>query len=510
MRIHLRKLQILGDQQGATAIVVAISLVLLISCAALAIDLAHLYVARNELQNAADAGALAGARFLFVIDGTYDATSAINASGFTSVEFDPPKFIPSANQMAHDTAEANMSENLPVEVNWVDGENTGSDVERGHWSFGLGNLPAGFYPNDSTALVNLNLVSPRELDENPNFINAVRVRARREATPVASWFARIFGRDSFQLSADAVAYLGYSGKLEPLDSDQPIAICREALLNDQGEYDCNIGRMLNSGSDPTTHNTAGWTNFSQPCSTANASEMRSLICNADGANVSDVSYGENLGAVGGVQYSVLRTLIDCWVEQTDTNGDCVPDRVWNMTLPVITCPGNNVSNCPELVGVVNVNFAWLLGNVGDYVNKVPDPYIPQVDAPVIVCEAPGPPDPITGEPTTEWQDCTPSAMGAKHSLMDADCGNVMPVVPAYMSHENVGGTLVEWVDADPDATIRWDNFVSNYGLQDALGNPPHYNIKTMYFFPDCKYHEPTGTTGGEFFGVLAKIPVLVE
>jgi hypothetical protein len=390
-------------------------------------------------------------------------------------------------------------------------------VERGHWSFGLGNLPEGFYPNDSIAMVNLNLVSPIELDQNLNFINAVRVRARREATPVASWFAKIFGRDSFQLTADAVAYLGYSGKLEPLNSDQPIAICREALLNDQDEYDCNIGRMLNSGSDPTTHNTAGWTNFSQPCSTANASEMRSLICNPDGANLNDVSYGQNMGAVGGVQYSVLSDLIGCWVAQTDTNGDCLPDKVWNMTLPVITCPGNNVSNCPALVGVVNVNFAWLLGNVGEWVDKTTDPYIPEADAPVIVCEVTTTEtttDPNTGEPivttTTEWQDCSPTAMGVKHPLMDADCGNVMPVVPNYMSFEDANGDPQIWSDSSTDATIRWDHFVSTYNLKDALGNPPHYNIKTMYFFPDCKYHEPTGNTGGEFFGVLAKIPVLVE
>jgi hypothetical protein len=79
-----------------------------------------------------------------------------------------------------------------------------------------------------------------------------------------------------------------------------------------------------------------------------------------------------------------------------------------------------------------------------------------------------------------------------------------------MSYEDAGGALVEWTGSSPDATIRWDSFVNTYNLRDATGNPPHYNIKTMYFFPDCKYHEPTGNTGGEFFGVLAKIPVLVE
>jgi hypothetical protein len=497
-------LSIARNQRGGVIIFVAVAMVVLIGCAALAIDLTHLYVARNELQNSADAGALAGARFLFVNDGTYDATSAINASGFVSVE--TGEAIPSANQMAYNGATANMSEKVPVDVNWVVGQNIGSDVERGHWSFGLGNLAPGFYPSDSTAMVNLNLVSPRELDENPNFINAVRVRTRREATPIASWFARIFGHDSFQLSADAVAYLGYSGKLEPLDSDQPIAICKQAVVNDNSEYDCNVGRMLNSGSDPTTHNTAGWTNFSQPCSTANASEMRSLICNPDGANLHDVSYGESIGAVGGVQYSVLSDLIKCWISQTDTDGDCIPDKVWNMTLPVIDCPGNNVSNCADLVGVVNVNFVWLLGNVGEWVNKVPDPYIPEADAPVAVCETTVTvinPDTGLPETTTVWEECTTSNM-------DPDCGNVLPVVPNYMSYEDVDGNSVVWSDSSPDATVRWANLVSNYNLQDATGNPPHYNIKTMYFFPDCKYHEPTGNTGGEFFGVLAKIPVLVE
>ena len=32
----------------------------------------------------------------------------------------------------------------------------------------------------------------------------------------------------------------------------------------------------------------------------------------------------------------------------------------------------------------------------------------------------------------------------------------------------------------------------------------------MYYLPDCTPHEPTGTTGGENFGILAKIPVLVN
>ena len=54
-------------QQGAVAIIVAICLVVLIGMLGLVLDLAHLYVAKSELQNAADAAALSGAKRL---DGT--------------------------------------------------------------------------------------------------------------------------------------------------------------------------------------------------------------------------------------------------------------------------------------------------------------------------------------------------------------------------------------------------------------------------------------------------------
>jgi Flp pilus assembly protein TadG len=52
------------DDSGAVMVLTALAIVALIGFAALAIDIGHLYVVKNELQNAADAGALAGARNL--------------------------------------------------------------------------------------------------------------------------------------------------------------------------------------------------------------------------------------------------------------------------------------------------------------------------------------------------------------------------------------------------------------------------------------------------------------
>ncbi|MEW6319222.1 MAG: pilus assembly protein TadG-related protein, partial [Pseudomonadota bacterium] len=48
-------------QRGAVGMIAPMLLVVFLSIGAIAVDVAHLYVVRNELQNAADAAALAGA-----------------------------------------------------------------------------------------------------------------------------------------------------------------------------------------------------------------------------------------------------------------------------------------------------------------------------------------------------------------------------------------------------------------------------------------------------------------
>ncbi len=52
------------QRKGAVVVMVAVTLVVLLGCAALAVDIGYLYVARAELQRTADAAALAGAEAL--------------------------------------------------------------------------------------------------------------------------------------------------------------------------------------------------------------------------------------------------------------------------------------------------------------------------------------------------------------------------------------------------------------------------------------------------------------
>jgi hypothetical protein len=408
MRIYDRIMKRFADERGAVIVLFAVLLVVIVSFVALAIDLSHLFVVNNELHNAADAGALAGARVLYSEDGL-----SVNTN---------------ANQVGYDAAVANLSDKTPVDVNWSGG-NSG-DVQRGHWSFAT----RTFTPNDSLEPYDLWEHSTAELDADVNFINAVRVRARRQDTPASAYFAGILGFNNFVMGKEAVAYIGFAGTLAPEEADQPIAICKQALLVD-GEYTCSIGRMINSSGSPSTSNTGGWTNFSQPCETASAQSVWPLICGS--GNPEMVQLGDSMGTVGGMQDSVFSDLRDCFDPVNRT-------QPWNLTLPVIDCPGNNVSNCSEVVGAVNVNIVWITGSGTD-------------------------------------------------------------------PHYNEAPTrMADWSNNDPDGTVRWESFVQHFSLLNADGLSAPYDKKSIYFMPDCTPHIPVGRSGGENFGILAKIPVLVQ
>jgi hypothetical protein len=382
----------LNNQRGVSAVIIAICLFMLVGFVALAIDVGHLYVAKNELQNAADAGALAGAMNLF----TEDMTS-INTA---------------ANEIAYDAARANLADQSPVELK--DPFSNNGDVQRGHWSV----KNRTFTPNASTVVVSLLGRSQDSLDDDTDFINAVRVVTRREGTLIESFFAKIFGMMGFYGVTDAVAYRGFAGTEVTAEIDQPIAICAQSVVKTSGGYPdpfdpsappstetpcwengwntceiaCNTGKMLDSGTDkgqPTsTHNTAAWINYTSGpetsnCSTASASDMDKLVCKGeddlpDWAS-KDLKVGDYVGATGGVQQSTFSKMRACWqggsncVALDPDTGDCtesepidsaaddddVPEHTWKLKLPVVDCPGNNVSTCPEIVGVVCIQLIWM-------------------------------------------------------------------------------------------------------------------------------------------------------
>ena len=413
----------LRDERGVTAIVVAIVLLLLVGFSALAIDIGHLCVARAELQNAADAGALAGARFL------YNDDTTVNAG---------------ANDIATTAATDNKSEGVPVELN-------GEDVQRGHWCLATSTFTQN---EEATELPDLWNMTPEQIDNDTDFVNAVRVVTRRQGTPVASFFATVFGIQSFLVSAEAIAYRGFPGDVESGDLDQPIAICDQAITAN-GKVSCNIGRMLNSGSNEATHNTAGWTNYSQdPCTTANANDMDALVCSDGNGTSVSVTLG-GVGATGGVQQSTFDAMRQCWIDSANsTTDEGIPNEPWNLTLPVVDCPGKNVSNCPKYMGVVEINVIWM-----------------------------------TEAGTDPHYDNAPKEMN----------------IPATDTSERI-----EWSSSAENGYDRWQSFVTKFDLQNVDNDPAPYAKKSIYFLPLCSKKTPLGGTGGKNYGILAEIPVLVQ
>lgn len=472
MKSQIQKHRKISEQDGAVLVIVVLCLLMFIGFAAYALDIGHLMVVRNELQNSADAGALAGALAL------YDDSGHINTG---------------ANAVASATALANQSENLAVEVN-LPTDNL-HDVQRGHWSF----TTRTFTPNDSDELTELWDVPSAQLDLDTNFINAVRVKTRREATPAASIFAGIFGRNSFSMSAEAVAYIGFAGQLEPGEADQPIAICKDSVV--QGNtFSCNIGRMLNSGSDPTSSNTAGWTNMEMDdgaCNGTNANEVKPLAgCQGTG-NPEVIDYGNPLASTGGVTQAVYDKLRDCWWPP----GTPQPERPWRMTLPVVECIGSNVGNCPVVVGAVVVDLIWMT-EAGD---AKPE-------------DAPG----AGGEDMTieGMADGEPVESTWDYDSLSTGLGQCVPFhTQIGLSTEIAVANLPDGFD-DPDrwqgepnytaGMARWDCFVDFFQLKNSDGTYAPLAKKSMYYLPSCDIQTPKGKTGGENFGVLAQYPVLVN
>jgi len=472
----------LKDQKGATAIIVAVSLLVLLGFAAFAVDFGHRHVVQNELQNASDAGSLAGARQLYYEDG-----SAVNA-GQSPTSEQPD----SANQVAYDSAIANLGQGVPVELN--DYTSNNGDVQRGHWSFSdtpplcptTGTYDP-FCPNVSTTPTVIAGVSEEDLDKDTNFINAVRVVTRRQITPVLSFFARIFGFGDYNLSAEAVAYIGFAGTLMPDEVDQPIVICYQSIWNEaQNKIECNYGRMQNSDSTKDDDsNTGGWTDFSQrPCDQTNADEMKDILSDCTTGNPHPIIFGEGIGATGGVVDNIFGSatapnkpsLFNCWKSgiwdanhsgifgdsidgvddhPIDKDGDDWPEYPWAIKVPVIDCLDNNVKKCSTVLGAMTVYVVWML----DKENKIND------DAP-------------------------------------------------YKMHKP-DGTL--WENYDPNGQVRWDSFVGAFGLKTSESDLPAtvandgFKKKSIYFLPNCLYNSPpAGTSGGTNFGIQAKIPVLVD
>ena len=223
MKFSFKLLEKVKNQAGVSAVIIAIVLTMLIGFVALAVDVGYMYLTKNELQNVADAAALAATRQLGTIyqGMTYDAQQT-----YVCGDND----IADIKGVANDLARNNKADGEHIIVHdTIEGIN---EVEIGVWD-----------PSNTPSFAATN-----------NQPDAVRVTARLDGAangPITTFFARIFGMDTVDVSADATAALTGQSTSEPGELELPIGISKLAL------EECNDPIRFS----PTQDSCAGWTSF---------------------------------------------------------------------------------------------------------------------------------------------------------------------------------------------------------------------------------------------------------
>jgi len=307
---------VMQDTRGAVAVMVAIVMVVLFSFGALALDISNAMIARNELQNVADASALAGARQLGMI---YQGLP--QGTPYTTYVLSDPSAVVSA---ATTVALANQVRQVPIVIN-------AGDIQIGVWhsttrTLAVGNVGA----------------------------TGVRVTARRDGGangPVATWLAGIMGINTMSITATATAALTGTGVLLPGETNAPFGF-DQVFFNNPAF--CNAPIQFY----PTTTSCAGWHTFLETPSNANTMRrtiIEGLIPNPPTYPTPQITSGQtSLEYIGGNLASAFdhpgpsNDLVDLFNAKKVPNSSSPSGFCWNVTVPVYST--GNTSTCSNPVG----------------------------------------------------------------------------------------------------------------------------------------------------------------
>lgn len=313
-------------QAGIAMITVLVSLVALIGASALAIDGGMLWTARTQVQNAADAAALAAGRSL--ID---PVTPAVTLAA------------------AEAAAISQASQNEAVSTSSV--TVLATDIRYGDWDLTSRSLDTS-----------VDLTDPEQ-------VTGVEVRTRLDTSttgPVPAFMSRVLGHTSFDVSAIATAYLGYAGSLAPGVVDLPIAIdcCKLKGANCEQDYcstvssnppnACALENPQLTGATTVSclefHNTAEqnacWTNFDGNSPGVNTSDLIDIV---EDANPVEISIDDPIFLDNGDKVPVIGEIENRFLGQggypipagTDryANPPGQPPQAdsWVVVLPVVEC-----------------------------------------------------------------------------------------------------------------------------------------------------------------------------
>lgn len=310
-------------REGGTAMVTVVgALASLIAVSALAIDVGLIWTARNQLQNVADAAALAG------------AATMIDLSG------------PSVTLASSDAAIADIAGRHSAVATASVAIDPG-DVTYGSWD------PVSRSFDGAVDL------------SDPDQVSAVSVAARLDGgpnSPVPAFMSRILGRNAFDVGADATAYLGFAGSAAPGMVNLPIVIdcCKLKGASCSSDYcatvasnppnPCPLDSPQMDGITEvsclqfqnTADQNACWTEFESSSSAVNTSDLIHIVENDVQVEVS-VSYP--IYVDNGDKTPMISEINDRFQGNGAYPGDGI-DRYepkdgvadsWVVALPVIEC-----------------------------------------------------------------------------------------------------------------------------------------------------------------------------
>ena len=194
--------KIFSSERGFIVVVLAAgALIVLFAFAGLAIDVGRAYVVKGELQKAADAAALAGAGNLFIMN-----ASAPPTLSWTNAESAATGFI------GKNTVENRALTEGQVESGYWDLASTSSNTLQPQ-----GTLPGTCSLSNSACSYN----SDCSLSELciQRYAPAVKVTVSKSpgnnGGAMVAFFARVAGRDDFQVGGSAIAVSGFIGTIPP-------------------------------------------------------------------------------------------------------------------------------------------------------------------------------------------------------------------------------------------------------------------------------------------------------
>jgi Flp pilus assembly protein TadG len=253
------------NQRGVAGVTVAVLIGLIVMMAAFAIDIGHALVTRNELQNAADSAALSAGRQLgLTYLGLPPGDQQNMSRDLTSLE---QSQIITSGETASYANKASDVQNITVAA---------GEVEFGTWD------------------LNAKIFTPTVTHP-----NAIRVTARRDGAangPISTFFAGIFGVNSMNVSATAVAALGTAGGPTPAGAvNAPFGISEDWM---NGIAQCGDSISFSPANDPA-QGCAAWHQFEEKGGGSNTPQH----CEGSG--------GGGGGGGGGGNAKMLDNIIEC-------------------------------------------------------------------------------------------------------------------------------------------------------------------------------------------------------